>query len=290
MKTAETGRRRCSWCCFSGWLSTDDRVRAYTPTLTQDEPKEQQEKETEQQLPSPAMPPHSARPNTKIITLDYHETSQAKEESAGGRGPSPASAASKAGLKSIRMLTATKRVGPRRPPLVRQDTFVVEEGDELAARNQNGNNIEAILDGSNSSDDVKRYLANHFKMIREENERLRTGLREKSAQLDQIATEHQECKSVKKELRKVAADLESAEKQLERERIKVRVMAKKMKEGETQQEEVTWIGLPNVNNKDSSINSGSDESNESLRNKLKAANVQLLSMRNEIDHLKKVRI
>lgn len=129
----------------------------------------------------------------------------------------------------------------KKPPLKRQSTFTLEEDEEdwdqngdLLSGTHHAGGIRAILERANADfvfpEEVKAYISSHFRMIREENDNLRRSLKEKSRQLDKMAKDHQRCGEIENRMEKAERKLKSTIEQLEKEKAKVKNMAKRIKE------------------------------------------------------------
>jgi hypothetical protein len=177
------------------------------------------------------------------------------------------------------------------PPLKRQDTFVVEDdsdgtdnGDLLDGTLHAGG-IRALLENANSKfvfpDEVKAYISSHFQMIRDENEGLRKSLESKTKKLDRMREEHTNC-------RETARRMEEAERKLDKEKMKTKMMSKRLKE---EDQNITWFGLPSVNDKENRGGRSSSQSDldaKTVDRKEIEIKRQFVSAKKEVDQLKAV--
>lgn len=107
--------------------------------------------------------------------------------------------------------------------------------------------IRAMLDNAHAglggtrglSDEVKAYITSHFQMIKSENENLRRSLDKRSRQLDRMHSEHMDCEARSKRLSEV-------EKKLDRERMRAKMMARRIKEEDDGDPDIQWMGVPQV--------------------------------------------
>lgn len=184
-----------------------------------------------------------------------------------------------------------RRSRSRPPPLERQDTFTIDDGDNVVKnwrhRSQKGHGnkdlldstlhtggIRAILEKANAEfvfpTEVKNYIRSHFDMIKEENEMLRKGLEQKTYQLDKMADAHRDCKAVRRDRDEAASRLKHVTAQLEREKAKSKAMSRRIKEAETSNDnnggDVIWMGANgyhnNNNNNSNSPTRGDEEAGD----------------------------
>ena len=74
-------------------------------------------------------------------------------------------------------------------------------------------------------------------MIKKENDGLRRSLEKRTRQLDRMQSEHRGCEADRKRLAEV-------EKRLERERMKAKMMARRIKEEDDGDPDIQWMGVP----------------------------------------------
>ena len=257
--------------------------------------------------------------------ISYHETSAEKEEIGGSRGDYYTSRRSEERRKHLPAV--------EKPKLRRQSTFVVEDeeddnddvvggwkrgGNDLLSSTLHTGGIKSILERANRHvvfpDEVKSYINSHFRMIKDENDSLRQSLEEKSYQLDKIAREHEKCRVREKDLDRLEDKLASANKQLDKEKAKMKSMMRRVKEGDGPKDEdnnvVVWMGAQKVreesklkernsngdgrplwnNSTESRPQSGGSENGDSrTAKKIKGYKNQITGLEREIDRMKDVR-
>ncbi len=166
----------------------------------------------------------------------------------------------------------------------------------------------AILEKANSHfvfpAEVKNYIASHFRMIREENDGLRDRLETAEERLGDLEAKHRECKSLRRDVESLSEQLKQTKGNLEREKAKSKVMAKKIKArggDDDEQFGVIWMGTGSNNNDDCHDGaSEGDRGGSSIRDrsesadkrdpakKIKAYKSQITGYKSEVAKLKEV--